>query len=235
MIQLAVAAAAALALSAAIAAPSPRLALPHPTGSTRRLYGVPLDDRVLVGTVALLATAVVLGPVLAVAIAGGELVRRWWSSRRRVAAEAAARVAAVPELVELVALALRSGSTATGAVDVVASSAPGPAGAPFQAASARLGSGLPAEESFGARAELPGTAGASLAELLLAAGRQGAPISDAVTDLAQRLRADRRRALQRRVQRLPVLLLAPLTLCVLPSFVLIVCVPLVVTGLSDLG
>lgn len=232
---LAVAGAAVVVMAVSSAAPAPRLVSLGVPAPTRRRFGVVIDERLAAMAVAVVALAVVLGPVVAVAVVGAAALRHWWAGRRRAAAVNAARTAAVPELVELVALALRSGASAPNAVELVASSEPGGAGEPFAAAHRRLASGLPAEEAFAALADLPGAAGSALAELLVAAGHQGAPVATAVSDLASRLRADRRRTLERRVQRLPVLLLAPLTLCVLPSFVLIVCVPLVLTGLSGLG
>lgn len=217
-----------------LAEPAPRTL--GSTGAPRAVHlgRLELTGRRLVVVAAALAVALLLGPVPTVVGCGAIALVRWWGGRRAAARETAELELAVPDLVELLALALRSGASPANAVTVVARSQPGSAGRPFELASARLAAGLAPDDALGALAGLPGPFGPPLAELLVDGHRRGVPVADAVTDLARSGRDDRRRAIERRVQRLPVLLLGPLILCVLPSFLLIVCVPLVVTGLSDL-
>ncbi len=64
---------------------------------------------------------------------------------------------------------------------------------------------------------------------LLLGGEGGAPLADGIDRLAAELRDRRRREVQRRAQRLPVTVLAPLVSCVLPAFLLITIVPVVST------
>ena len=64
---------------------------------------------------------------------------------------------------------------------------------------------------------------------LLLGGEGGAPLADGVDRLAAELRDRRRREVQRRAQRLPVTVLAPLVSCILPAFLLITIVPVVST------
>ncbi len=225
----------AVATLAAVAADPPA----RSSGSSRTSTPIPLGPwrvtrpAMVLGTLAVVASVLVVGPVVAGGLAVIALVARWWSDRRRVAAELAAREDAVPELVELVAVALRSGASPTSAVARVADLTDGLPAGPVRLTAARIRSGLPATEAWDALRDLPGTAGRSMADLLDAADRTGAPIADAMADLADATRAERRRRFETRVQRLPVLLLGPLVLCVLPSFLLLVCVPIVVTGLAD--
>ncbi|MEM9711141.1 MAG: type II secretion system F family protein [Actinomycetota bacterium] len=177
------------------------------------------------------ASVVLVGPVATVLLTLLVLLGRWWSGRRAAAAVLDAREAAVPELVELLAVALRSGASPAAAIERVSLVTGELPARPVQIAADRIRSGLPAGAAWSALADLPG-AGSAIADLLDAADRRGAPIADAMADLATTARDDRRRRLETSVQRLPVLLLGPLVLCVLPSFVLLVCVPIVVGGLS---
>lgn len=56
--------------------------------------------------------------------------------------------------------------------------------------------------------------------------RDGIPIADALTALAAGIREGQRRAFELKARRAPVLLVAPLTLCLLPAFAIVVVVPL---------
>ena len=186
-----------------------------------------------VGGVGAAVAILVVGPVPTVGAVLLVVLGRWWRGRRRVAADLAAREDAVPEVVELVAVALRSGASAAAAVDRAARATVDLPATPVQVSADRIRSGLPTGDAWSALRELPGSAGSAMADLLDAADRSGAAVADAMADLADSARAERRRRLETKVQRLPVLLLGPLVLCVLPSFLLLVCVPIVITGLSD--
>jgi len=65
--------------------------------------------------------------------------------------------------------------------------------------------------------------------------RYGAPLGEALARIADQLRVERRFALEARVRRAPVVMMLPLTMCVLPAFVLLAIVPLVLGALSRLG
>lgn len=70
--------------------------------------------------------------------------------------------------------------------------------------------------------------------VLNAAVRDGSPVAPSLTRAADEARRARRRAVETRVRRLPVLLLLPLVTCVLPAFVLLTLVPLVLGSLDGL-
>lgn len=59
------------------------------------------------------------------------------------------------------------------------------------------------------------------AAMLALAQRFGTPLAQALAVQAASLRAERRRAAETRARRLPVLILFPLTLCVLPSLLIL--------------
>jgi hypothetical protein len=64
-----------------------------------------------------------------------------------------------------------------------------------------------------------------LVSTLVVAAGSGTPVGPALQRLADAERRRRRRAVEARIRRLPVLLLLPLVLCVLPAFVLMTLVP----------
>lgn len=60
-----------------------------------------------------------------------------------------------------------------------------------------------------------------VAGMILVAHRLGAPLAQALAVQADSLRLERRRRAEARARRLPVLILFPLTLCVLPALLLL--------------
>ena len=62
---------------------------------------------------------------------------------------------------------------------------------------------------------------ARIAAMLALAQRFGTPLAQALAVQSASLRAERRRAAEARARRLPVLILFPLTLCVLPSLLIL--------------
>ena len=65
-----------------------------------------------------------------------------------------------------------------------------------------------------------------LGTIIKAALEMGLPVTARLNEFARALRAERARRFELRVRRAPVLLVLPLTLCVLPAFTLIIGVPL---------
>lgn len=76
-----------------------------------------------------------------------------------------------------------------------------------------------------------------IARAMIDAERSGTTLGDLVARTAVTARAELRRDLESRARRLPVLMLLPLTSCVLPAFVLLTVVPLLMATASgiDLG
>lgn len=69
---------------------------------------------------------------------------------------------------------------------------------------------------------------------LVSAERYGTPIADALARIAADLRIERRRFAETTARRLPVKLLFPLVVCILPAFVLLTVVPVLVSSLASL-
>lgn len=149
--------------------------------------------------------------------------------RRRSAA-----VDALPDLVELVIVAVRAGCSPTTALRV-ASEHTHPALRPALADVDHLmARGHRLADALQALPAALGPAAAGFADVLATADRYGLPIEPVLDRLAADVRADRRRAGERRARTLPVRLAFPLVTCTLPSFVLLAIVPALLGTLSTL-
>lgn len=180
---------------------------------------------------ALVSFEPVLGSVV-ILLAVGWSARRWVARRRRQLDSIASDL---PVAVDLIVTAVRSGLTPWLAVELVAERLGGPvadaAGRVVQLVrkGARLSDAL----------DLVGTSThppiAEVFRRIAVAERRGGPLAPPLERLASdQRRADRRRA-EERARRLPVLMLMPLTLCILPALMLVCLVPVVATGVASLG
>jgi tight adherence protein C len=155
----------------------------------------------------------------------------WPPSRRRTQR---AIDHAVPDLIELLVLAIEGGAPPFDAFTDIASLVPPPVRPVVHFVVVQVRSGARMADTL---AEVPqhfGAAFAPLAESLAAAERYGLPLTPVLHRLADDARAARRRAAEARARELPVRLAAPLVLCTLPSFVLLAVVPLLLGALSSL-
>lgn len=171
-----------------------------------------------------------MGPPAAV-LAG--LVVATTARRLEPAGERRRREAArrdLPHVVSLLASALRSGSSATDAVDLVARALPGPAADRLLPWTARLQLGADPLGVWAGLAADPALA--PLGRALARAHRSGAPVADAVDALAAELAEQARGDVTDRARSVGVRAAVPLGVCLLPAFVLLGIVPLVV-GLAD--
>ncbi len=173
-----------------------------------------------------LVTAVVAPPLAVVGAAAsvGVAVIRARAGRRR-RADRLRR--ALPETLDVLGLAVRAGLVPAEALAVAGETSAEPLREIIRTALVRLRRGGAWDEMVGQLARDLGSEGRGL-ELLLG-GEGGAPLADGLDRLAAELRDRRRREVQRRAQRLPVTVLAPLVGCVLPAFLLITIVPVVST------
>ncbi|MFI6579417.1 type II secretion system F family protein [Nocardiopsis sp. NPDC050513] len=179
---------------------------------------------VLAGLAGVGATIAVFGPVGA-AVAVGVGAGLWVRGRRARARSTTLPVTAdLPVVVGLLAAGVRAGATVPSCLTAVARSTRGALGEELAAVAQRLRLGAD-----------PATAwrNPALPEPLAAVGRDLARAADTgapVADLLDRHAADLRRALRAealaRMERLGVLVVAPLGLCFLPAFVLIGIVPM---------
>ena len=137
----------------------------------------------------------------------------------------------LPDVVQLLGVALASGTPLSGAVHLVARVRPGPAADAVAAAERRLSLGLPWE---GGEQAPHGPGFARLGRALTRSMRSGAPIADTVARLSTELAAQRRLAVADRARTVGVRAAVPLGVCLLPAFILLGIVPVVVASLQSL-
>jgi tight adherence protein C len=150
--------------------------------------------------------------------------------RRRLAALAAD----LPDVVDLLVLAVGAGLTVPLAVRSVARRAPGPLGAELARACAEASLGRRLGDALD---DLPARAGEAcrpLVAALLASERYGAPLGAGLERLALEVRADRRRRAEEAARKVPVKLLFPLVTCTLPAFALLTVAPLIASAIRSL-
>lgn len=205
-------------------------------GALRRVAGASEDPdaaRVLGGALVAAAMLVVVAPALVpVPLLGAALAPRL-GRRRRQRATVEAWADAVPDAVDLFALALGSGLTVPLALPVVAGRAPAPLGPALAQAGDRFGHGEPLADALG-RVAGAGPPARPLVAILVAAHCDGVAVVEPLARLADELRTARRRAAEARARQVPVRMLFPLVCCTLPAFVLLTVVPPVVSALGDL-
>jgi tight adherence protein C len=141
----------------------------------------------------------------------------------------------VPEVIDLLALALGAGLTVTESMAAVGRWAPGPVGDALADAHLSVRHGASAADALDSARDRCGPAAAGLFAALVAADRYGTPLGPSLDRLGHQARLDRRRAAEERARRVPVQLLFPLVVCVLPAFGLLTVVPLLVNSLGALA
>lgn len=186
-----------------------------------------LDRRTGTGAL-LLAAAVAVGVELAVAIGLTVAVRdRWRRARAARALDLAHVEQDLPDLVDLLALAVGAGLSVPAALPVVAPVAPPSLRPDLLDAVASITAGRPSDEAVATLADRWGVAARPLGHALTDHLRYGTPVLPALERVAVEARTRRRRAAETRARKLPVLLLFPLVLCTLPAFGLLTVAPLV--------
>ena len=165
-----------------------------------------------------------------VAGAGCWLVLRRSEMRRRRRAGGEI-LAGLPEAVDLFALACSAGLSVRLALDAVAPRLAGPVGGALRRAQRQIRLGVDTAEALEA---LP-AAGESLRLLvrpLVDSLRYGSSLGPALERAAGTARDERRRQAELVARQVPLRLLFPLTVCVLPAFVLLTIVPTVAQSLE---
>ena len=160
------------------------------------------------------------------------VVLRRRASARRGRAEAELR-AELPEAINLLALAAGAGLSVRLAVETVAPRLDGPIGRALGRSVSRMRLGVDAAEALEELCAAPG--GESLRLLvrpLTDSLRYGSALGPALDRAAEVARAERWRQATSAARRVPLRLLFPLTLCVLPAFVLLTIVPTVAQSLE---
>ncbi|MCE2525285.1 MAG: type II secretion system F family protein [Acidimicrobiia bacterium] len=161
----------------------------------------------------------------------------WLVLRRRVTRERRARgadmLAELPEALDLLSLAASAGLSVRLAVDAVAPRLAGPVGGALRRAAEQMRLGVEVAEALEALAAAPGADPLRLlVRPLTDALRYGSPLGPALERASAVARTERRRAAEAAARRVPLRLLFPLTVCVLPAFVLLTIVPTVAQSLD---
>jgi len=189
----------------------------------------PVADRRAGSGVLLAAVGLVAGVEVALAAGGAIAVSSRWRRLRicRAGAPDLAVERDLPDLVDLLALAVAGGLSVPAAIPLVAPVAPASLRPALDEVVAAVAAGRPADEAVAAVGHRWGAAARPLVHALVDHLRYGTPVLPPLERVALEARARRRRAAETRARRLPVLLLFPLVLCTLPAFGLLTVAPLV--------
>lgn len=134
-------------------------------------------------------------------------------------------------LLELIAIALRSGAPLSHAIEVVADAAGPPQRETLRPVGQALALGLPVEVAFRGSP----TRWRDLEQVAALAERSGADLAALLDAAAADLRVARRRAAETESARLGVALVLPTGLCILPAFVVLGIVPTVASLLGRIA
>ncbi|NNE97314.1 MAG: type II secretion system F family protein [Acidimicrobiales bacterium] len=127
------------------------------------------------------------------------------------------QVAAVPDTLEVLAIGVSVGMTLELLVDFATRCAPSATRPWFRHAQRSLAVGHGRRTVLAALADEGGPEMASVAEVLISSDRDGAPVALVLDRLAVEANRLNRLAAEERARRIPVLMLAPLSLCSLPA------------------
>lgn len=141
----------------------------------------------------------------------------------------------LPFTADLLLVATSAGHSIHTAVEAVSSIDEGPVGRMLSEAWSGFQVGAGLSDELRRLPAIHGEEIRSLVDTLVMGLSSGAPLEPALHRLADRQRQRIRRRTERRVRRLPVLLLGPLVVFVLPSFVLLTIVPVVLVTAQGIG
>jgi tight adherence protein C len=150
---------------------------------------------------------------------------------RRIRSRREHAEAAIPELLDVVAVSVTAGLTPRLALDRAGGAIRGPLGIEMRAArrAVQLGEPWPAVlRRTAARLELRDLG--RLASTLERSARLGSPVADRLRLLAREVRSERRAREEERARRAPVTMLFPLVFLILPAFVLAAVVPTILVA-----
>ena len=183
---------------------------------------------------AIVASAVVAAP-LGLALVAVVSVRRLGRARRLSRARAREIDRMLPDVIELVLVAVESGMPTRRALAVVASRVPEPLAGPWAALLVRVDRGQSLRVALDRFRADVGPAAGPFVDAVLTAESDGVALGPALDRCATEARRRRRLRAEESARRVPVLMLFPLVFCVLPAFVLLTVVPLIAGSLADLG
>lgn len=144
--------------------------------------------------------------------------------------------AALPDMVDLLAVCSHAGLNINLSLRRVAARAPGVLGREVKRAVDEIELGVPrsqALESLAERNRLPELE--ALVKVLLNSERFGTRISASLETFSAEVRSRRRRSAEEQARRAPIKILFPLAFLILPAFVLLTVVPLLVTAFQAMN
>jgi tight adherence protein C len=194
----------------------------------------PAESRRLGTALVVAALALPVLPPLAVPAGAVAWALPALAARRRHRRMLAAVAADLPDVVDLLVLAVGAGLTVRLAVAAVARRAPGPLGAELARAGHDADLGRRLADALDDIPERAGEATRPLVAALVASERYGAPLGASLERLASEVRADRRRRAEEAARKVPVKLLFPLVSCTLPAFGLLTVAPLIASAVRSL-
>ncbi len=200
----------------------------------RAVVPPPRHRRPVVIAVAGVASALLLGPLVTVALGIGMLV---WPQVARILQQRqqqAAIDATLPDAIEMLILVVRAGMTPHQAVTMLTERAPAPVRPAFVEVDRRRARGATLADALRALPDLVGPGANVVADTLAMAERYGTPVADTLEQLSADVRERRVRQAEAEARKLPIRMSFPLVFCTLPSFVLIAIVPAVLGALSSL-
>lgn len=204
----------------------------------RSLLGLSPDrcaEHRLGGALAALALGSIVDLRFGVLAAGGVWL---WMFRRRLRERqvtASALRRSLPEALDLFALAASAGLSVRQALAEVAPRMSGAVGDALVNACRRIGAGVDVTEALEEMSETFGEPLRELVRPLVNALRYGVPLSESLAAAAAQSRLNSRREAERVARVVPFKLLLPLTVCVLPAFVLLTIVPSLANSLDFLN
>lgn len=194
----------------------------------------PERARRLGGAVVAGALTLVVFSVAAPAVALGVWAFPMVRDRRRERRQLAALAADLPEIVDLLVLAVGAGLTVAFAIAAVARHARGPLAAELRRVLGDVDHGRRLADALDDVPARTGETARPLIAALVASERYGAPVVAGLERLAGDVRRDRRRRAEEAARRVPVKLLFPLVTCTLPAFALLTVAPLIAGTLGSL-
>ena len=187
------------------------------------------------GVVTVLAIALAVSWMLAIAIGGVALGGHWWRGRVAAANHRAAIGAALPEVIDLLAVVFGAGGTAARALETLARQGPVAIRGGVDVGLNQRRAGASLTRSLDAVVVELGDAYRAPIRVLVATERDGAPVATLLERLADEGRVARQQHAEARARRLPVLLLGPLVGCFLPAVVIGTVIPLVMVSIGRLS
>ena len=192
-----------------------------------------------------LSNPVVIGALAAAAVCWGGFVTQPEPARRRVMQLAEAVrfaggadiakpppdrvVAELAAVVDVMSVALASGLSITASLQLGLGHLD-PAAITRRRLAGQAAERRPLDETLDEFGRACGPRARAFAAAVTSSMRTGIPLAPEMERLGRELREDRRRRLEGKVRRLPVLLLFPLVLCVLPALGLVAIVPVLVAA-----